>query len=182
MTERTLSAAAEQALLDGLRKRDAEAFASMVRRFSGLVMHKVRFMIGDAAGSGVEDVAQEIFVKAFRDMHQVRGPRVAPWLMAITHNHCLDVVRQRQRQPTTQAFEERHAPAVAPAEPDPIPDLLRSLTPTERLVVMLRAIDHLDYAEISRITGLAVGTARNTFCHCMKRLREERAEKGTDGL
>lgn len=179
MTVHAISPAAEQAMLDGLRQRDPEAFASMVRRFSGLVMHKVRFMLGESAGSGVEDVAQEIFVKAFRDMHQVRGPRIAPWLMAITHNHCLDVIRQRQRQPVTQMYEERHAPTVGPVETDGVADLLRSLTPTERMVVMLRAIDHLEYQEIAKITGLAVGTLRNTFCNCMRRLREE---TGTDGL
>ncbi len=161
-------------LVDGLKRRDAEAYAAMVRRFSGLVLHKARVMLGDRAGA--EDVAQEVFVKAWREMHNLRGTHVAAWLAAITYRQCLDAIRYQRRRPRTVPILERDAGGVS--GPEALLDgsgeeLLQTLNPTERAVVFLRVVEHYDYAEIAQITGLAQGSLRNMVSSCLRRLRAE---------
>ncbi len=167
----------EEELLAGLKTREERAFGKLVELFSGKIIRKARFILGSVELA--EEAAQDIFLKAHREMHSIRGYRVAPWLYAIAHNHCLDLLRKRNRNPQTVQFSERVG---GNPKPEPIPEdlgrILGSLTPTERSVLLLRVVEHLDYNEISTITGLAGGTLRNMISKCLRRLREEMEANG----
>jgi RNA polymerase sigma-70 factor (ECF subfamily) len=168
--------AEEVALAEGLRRRDPEVFAAVVRRYAGFVLHKARTMLGNPTGG--EDAAQEVFLKAFREMQTLRGVRVGAWLAAITYHHCLDLLRQQQRAPRAVALDEQRDPAVDPPALDGIDHLLTGLSPTERMVVVLRIVEHYEYQDIADITGLAVGTLRNMLSASLRRLREEMDRHG----
>lgn len=165
----------DKTLADGLRQGDSRVFTEVVRRYSRLVLHKARLLLQDSGAA--EDAAQEVFIKAFRARHTLRGDRIMAWLNTITYHHCLDVHRRGTCRPQHVSFSEELAGADDPRLEDPSA-LLQSLNPTERAVVTFRVLDSLDYQEISQITGLAEGTLRNMLSRCLKKLRQERDAPG----
>jgi RNA polymerase sigma factor (sigma-70 family) len=102
------------ASLDG----DREAFAQIVTRYQALVASLAYSATGSLSQS--EDLAQETFIAAWKDLRALREPqRLAAWLCGIARRVVAGALRRRQRDPA-----QRAAPlellAQAPA-PDAIP-------------------------------------------------------------
>jgi RNA polymerase sigma factor (sigma-70 family) len=52
------------------------------------------------------DLAQEVFLKVFRNLHAFRGDsRMSTWIYVITRNHCLNSIRKQEVDPTNSAAE-----------------------------------------------------------------------------
>jgi RNA polymerase sigma-70 factor (ECF subfamily) len=52
------------------------------------------------------DLAQEVFLKVFRNLHAFRGDsRMSTWIYVITRNHCLNSLKKRDAEPTGSAME-----------------------------------------------------------------------------
>ncbi|MFQ6046416.1 MAG: RNA polymerase sigma factor [Gemmatimonadales bacterium] len=121
----------------------------------------LHFMKGDDAAA--QDVAQEVFVKAFRAAHSFReDARLPTWLYRIVANTCMDELRRRRRLLFFGDVPERLHPSVAPTEPREVhPDVavaVGRLTPKLRIAVLLRYFDDLSYDEIAAALGVTTGT------------------------
>ena len=79
---------------------NSTAFEQIIIRYETRVMTLAARLLG--ARDEAQDVAQEVFLRAFRLLHRLdlRKP-VEPWLMQITVNVCRNAARQRQRQRST---------------------------------------------------------------------------------
>jgi RNA polymerase sigma factor (sigma-70 family) len=107
------------ASLDG----DREAFAQIVMRYQALVASVAYSATGSLSQS--EDLAQETFMAAWRDLRALREPqRLAAWLCGIARRMVAGARRRRQRDPAQQA-----APLELVAE-SPAPDAI----PVERAI------------------------------------------------
>jgi len=51
-----------------------------------------------------EDVTQDVFVKLWNKRDSVDVKRIVPWLMRVTHNHCIDIIRQKKDTRSQQKF------------------------------------------------------------------------------
>jgi RNA polymerase sigma-70 factor, ECF subfamily len=136
------------------RQGDHQAFAGLYDRFAPLV----RAVAYDATGclSEAEDLCQEVFLHAYRNMGQLRDVERFPgWLMMIARRTCASWGRRQQRRPEV-GLEEVEAPATASdANDDEIQHVLhivRQLPPKERMTL------HLHY-----LAGQSVETARQTL-------------------
>lgn len=122
--------------------------------------------------SEVEDIVQEIFVKAFQKLKSFRGE--APfehWLMRLAVRTCYDFLRGHQRNRET-AFTELTEPEAqwldrfvvqpdaasesADAARELVQRILQSLSPAARLVITLLEIEERSVKEISALTGWSV--------------------------
>ena len=69
-----------------------DAFARLVERHRSAVCSVALAVTGDVALS--EDVAQDVFVKAWRDLASLRSSAAfRAWLLETTRNHARDVMR-----------------------------------------------------------------------------------------
>lgn len=76
---------------------DAGAFNEVVTAYRRRIMGTVARMIGRP--EDVEDVAQEVFLRLYYSMDQLRSPEVfEPWLYRLTVNASLDYLRKRRRR------------------------------------------------------------------------------------
>lgn len=83
---------------------DATAFRRIVERYQGMVCALAYSACGDVARS--EDLAQEVFVAAWKQLPQLREPdKLRGWLGGITRNLCHNAFRRSQRTPTAEAVE-----------------------------------------------------------------------------
>jgi RNA polymerase sigma-70 factor (ECF subfamily) len=63
------------------------------------------------------DLSQEVFLKAFRNVHNFRGDsQLSTWLYAITRNHCLNSLKKWKTEPEDSANESTLALLKTPDE------------------------------------------------------------------
>ena len=133
-----------------------------------------------------EDLAQETFVKAYRNLAAFDTTRrLSSWLFRIAHNTAVDALR-RQQPPVVSLDAPRDNPgsavqAAAPAAADPverealgraIAGALGRLRAEYRAAISLRYEQDLSFEEIGQIMGIPEGTARSH----VHRARKEMAE------
>jgi RNA polymerase sigma factor (sigma-70 family) len=90
----------------------AQAFEEFFARYNRQVARWCCKMVRDQ--DRALDLTQEIFVKAFRNLHTFRGDsQVSTWLYVITRNHCLNRLKRSRREPGDQRtdWEFNHVPA-----------------------------------------------------------------------
>ena len=76
---------------------DDEAFTEIIRLYRKRILGTVYRTI--SRGDDVEDVGQEVFVRLYDSLRQLRTPQVfEPWLYRLTINACYDYLRRRRRE------------------------------------------------------------------------------------
>ncbi len=128
-----------------------------------------------------EDVAQEAFLRAFRNFHRLRDRQYfRSWLVRITWRLALD----RQRADTRRERRELRV-ALSRASPS-VEELVASrefeqhlaravddLPPKLRIVVVLAAIEQYDTREVAQVLELPEGTVKSRLHLARKRLAEK---------
>ena len=161
------------------------AFEQIVRRYQRPVIRLIARMTGDVAQA--EDLAQETFVKAFRNLAAFDPTRrLSSWLFRIAHNTALDALRRVRPvyvpiDVTSGLAGERAgiADLSAPPAPDPVErralgkaleSAISELRPEQRVAVALRYEEGLSFDEIGHVLGVPEATARSHVHRARKEL------------
>lgn len=143
-----------------------------------------------------EDLAQETFVKAFRNLRRYDPRRkLASWLFKIAHNTTLDHLRKKSLptvplEPVDGSGEESWE--VLPAPEAWAPDrraegaellagldrALARLAPNYREILLLRFREGLAYREIADVMELPMGTVKIQLHRARKQLVRELEKAG----
>jgi RNA polymerase sigma-70 factor (ECF subfamily) len=87
----------EQELIERARRGDGAAFNDVVLAYRKRIMGTIARLIGRP--EDVEDVAQEVFVRLYYSLDQLRTPEVfEPWLYRLTVNASYDYLRRARRR------------------------------------------------------------------------------------
>jgi RNA polymerase sigma-70 factor, ECF subfamily len=160
----------EADLIAAVLKGDAASFEPLIQKYSPRVFATARRYA--RRESEVEDIVQEVWLKAFQKLKSFRGE--APfehWLMRLAVRTCYDFLRSHQRNRETSFTEltepeddwlERfvHQPETAgedaAAARQLVERVLQRLSPPARLVITLLEIEDRSVKEISKLTGWSV--------------------------
>jgi RNA polymerase sigma-70 factor (ECF subfamily) len=164
----------EAELIAAVLKGDAASFEPLVQKYSPRVFATARRYA--RRESEVEDIAQEVWLKAFSKLSSFRGE--APfehWLMRMTVRTCYDFLRGHQRnresafselsEPETDWLERFVAdPGTAAEDADAakllVARVLEKLSPPARLVITLLEIEDRSVKEIAELTGWSVALVK----------------------
>jgi RNA polymerase sigma-70 factor, ECF subfamily len=115
------------------------------------------------------DAAQDGFVKAATALRRLDPDRVEAWLVRVTVNRAIDLVRARRRE-SAQTPDEPFAFDPAPADEE-LHEALALLGPERRAVIALHY--WLDYTtpEIAEALGIPVGTVNSRLARALRDLR-----------
>jgi len=170
------------------------AFYDLVRRYERPVYALVVRMLREPALA--EDLAQEVFVKAYRALASYDpGRKFSSWLFKIAHNTALDHLRRQELDtvPLEAGVEDRRDWAevlIDPAAANPEAaagrrDLARALEravgrlrPEYRAAVLLRFQEGLSYQEIAETLDQPLGTIKTNLHRARKALAVLMAEAG----
>lgn len=84
------------------RQHSDELFAELYRRFHPRVLNWCRRLTRNREGSS--DLAQEIFLRAYRYLHTFRGESSpSTWFYVITRNYCMNALRKSGKDPVDGA-------------------------------------------------------------------------------
>src|SRR6202051_3634448 len=94
-------------LIERARSGDDAAFNQIVQAYRKRILGTISRTIGRP--EDVEDVGQEVFLRLYYSLDQLRTPGVfEPWLYRLTVNAAYDYLRrQRRRQESRMRSEER---------------------------------------------------------------------------
>jgi len=153
----------ERTWLDRCARGDERAIRWVLNRYRDRVVRLAAHVLHNSREA--EDVAQEAFVKAFRQIGQFRGDSgFYAWLYRIVINLCLD--RMRRKSMTSEMPLEENVAHFVAVSPDvenrlSVAQVLDSLTPPMRAALVLREVEGLEYAEIADVLNIPVGTVRS---------------------
>lgn len=155
-------------------------------RYQRRVITLIVRIIGDPALA--EDLAQDTFVKAFRNLTAYDANRpFSSWLLRIAHNTAIDATRRVHMTTVPLEAEDRVPAGAAPVPPPPdeveaaalgqaLRAALARVRPEYRSAVVLRYEEGLSFEEIGQIMSIPSATAR-TYVH---RARKELAQLLTE--
>jgi RNA polymerase sigma factor (sigma-70 family) len=184
--EQQLRAVRDLRLIESYRSGRLEAFDELVRSYDQHV-RRILAQLNVATGD-VEDLAQEVFLRIFRNLHRFRGQSsFYTWLYRITVNVFFDHNKKRKRADVRLARLQSALVDVTNVRhdgEDPYYACYNALTRDEfwkaidalpeafRTVVAMREVEDLSYEEIAVQTGISIGTVRSRLSRARARLKE----------
>ncbi len=181
----------DRALARLAKKGDRQAFKELVSMYEGRAKAVALGIMGNR--DDAEDIVQEAFVKAYRNISSFRGQSsFYTWLYRIIHNLSIDASRRAYRRYEVSTDDSAKIDYAARQgssdnyighvdDPDQymrrqeirsrFSEALSALSPEHRTVITLREIDGLSYSEISDVVGCTKGTVMSRLHHARKKLQ-----------
>lgn len=161
------------------KRGDDAAWVALVRQHQEAVFRLAYLLLGDA--DDAEDVAQEVFVRAWRALDRFDADRpLRPWLLEITRNQCFNWRRSARRY--LAALGRWGADEPAPVDPDAqlaeawqatvLWQAVRRLRVADQEVIYLRCFLELSVEETATALKVAPGTVKSRLSRALQRLRE----------
>ena len=159
-----------------VREQDQCAAEELLEYLYPLVIKLVRSNLPRAASE--EDLAQDIFVKVFKNLESYRGAvPIQHWVSRIAVNHCLNAIRAQSVRPewrmsdlspqqeqiveavSTFVRDQPH-PADAIAAKELLDILMEALSPEDRLVIRMLELEDCSVQEVRNLTGWSATSVR----------------------
>lgn len=161
-------------ILAAARRGDHVAFVQLFRFYDRRVRHVVWQVLGDRRE--MEDVLQEIGLRAFRGLPSFRGESGAgTWLCRIAYTSAIDQLRQRSRE---TALDDEELPesadldlADATIARMTLDEAFAALSPDQRIALLLVDREGLDYGDAAEILGVAPGTVASRLSRARAAVR-----------
>jgi RNA polymerase sigma-70 factor (sigma-E family) len=158
-------------------RKQERAFEEFIAE-SGDSLLRLATLLTSDKGLG-EDVYQETLHRLAARWTRVDNPRA--FCRRVIHNIVIDQGRLRQRQVPEVRLAEGHddrdprsADSASAVELRPaLFTALRTLTPHQRAIVVLRYFDDRSESEVAEFLGVAPGTVRSTLSRAVAHLREQ---------
>ncbi|MEK6571761.1 MAG: sigma-70 family RNA polymerase sigma factor [Bacteroidota bacterium] len=176
-------------LVERFRGGDERAFDALVEKHYQRVCNILSYTVG--ATSTVEDLAQEVFIKAYHALGLYRGESAfSTWLYRITVNVGLDELRREKRrrvfsfrrtsehrgdegdlaeaiigqEGADHALEQRELTEI-------LQRALKKIPEKHRIVFALREVEGFTYGEIADMLQCSIGTVKSRLFHARLKLR-----------
>ena len=170
---------------------DQDASRAIVEALHRSVIATIYRFLGRPFGREVEDVAQEVFLKFFHNLHRydpTRGTKLNTWMFSIVKNHCFDSIEKRRIKTTSlegkdgvinRSIEPSDARGHEPPNTalrselgQQIHNAVQGLAPDQRFVFVLREYEGLGYKAIAEALDLNEGTVKSRLHRAKVALRQ----------
>jgi RNA polymerase sigma-70 factor (ECF subfamily) len=167
-----MGAQSDADLIRSVLEGRTEVFVEIVRRYQNIVFSLAYQRTLNRADA--EDVAQEVFLRAYRDLRKLRNTRLfGRWIYGIALNVTRERVRIRRPEATLEAIAEPQA-RTADRMRDDLLALVGNLPDKYRLPITMHFVDGLGHREISENLSLRESTVRSRV-HRAKAMLKKRA-------
>lgn len=174
----------EQVWLGQARQGDKVAFGKIIEAYQSPVFNLAYRMLNNAGEA--EEAAQEAFIRAYTRLDSYNpNHKFSTWLLSITSNYCIDLIRKRRAillsideplPPHPSLMSEKSAAPepqlVQSEEQQMVQRLLAELAPEYREAVVLRYWHELSYDEIAEMMDTTVSAIKSRLFRARKQLAE----------
>ena len=174
----------DQEVVELLRKGNRRAGDALVQRHNRLVAKTVYQLVKDLAA--VEDLIQEIFMKAFRKIHlydPAQGKFTA-WLSMVARNEAINHLRKRKRSRHVSiedtAPEGGFDPGDRPSQKiskketwGKVIQAIHELPDPQRTIVRERILQSKPFDQIAKTLSQPVDTIKTIYYRCIENIRKK---------
>lgn len=163
-------------LVAAAREGDHGAFGRLYERYARMV-HGI--LLGRVPVEEVEDLVQDVFVRAMRQVHTLRDINAfGGWLATVARNRANDYHRRSVEtveflEDSPSQLGEKPRSSGAGDDGAAILGLIRGLPGAYRETLILRLVEGMTGPEIAERTGLTAGSVRVNLHRGMQMLREK---------
>ncbi len=163
-----------------------DAFTERVHQYQDRIYGFACAYLKDDAAA--KDVTQDVFIRYWNHYDDVDDERAIAWLMRVTRNACIDLLRKRQTRRKSVTVDSENLHRAPDAEADPYADTesadfetrldaaLAEIDEPYRSVVTMRELHNMKYKEISDALDMPINTVKVYIHRGRKKLRHELAE------
>jgi RNA polymerase sigma-70 factor, ECF subfamily len=152
-----------ESVIERAQGHDAEALGEIYRLYARRVFGLCRYMLDSRESA--EDATSEVFLKLQRSIESYDGSTPFPrWLLRVTGNQCIDVLRRRKRGQQVIVEGEEGVAVIEATSPEPSPlgavlgaevreqvrGAIARLPENYRVPLVLRYYSELSYDEIAQ--------------------------------
>ena len=160
----------DQHCIDSVLSGDTRAFEELIERYKYMVFTLALKMIKNREDA--EEVAQDVFVKAFTALNTFKGDsKFSTWLYKIAYYRSLDYLKKNKRQLQTRPIdvsEEYNIAALDNAMDDleaserrqMVQQAMEELAPDDSVVITLYYFEELSLKEIAEVMNMTVNTVK----------------------
>ena len=165
-------------LVDG----DGRAFGELVKRHQSMIRSALTtWLRGD--GARADDLAQETFLKAYRNLRQFSGQvKFSTWLYKIAYNEFRAFIRSHREHENIEDITHEPSEASGQGSHDFRDDLHRAmqfLSLEERSAVVCCSMQGMTHPEAAEVLGWPLGTVKTHLLRGKEILRNRLAEWAT---
>lgn len=175
----------DELLIKQVGEGDEHAFERLVHKYEQAVFNTIYRYIGYR--DDVEDLAQEIFIKVWRNASKFKGKsKFSTWLYRITANHCFNYRRKHKRGNVSldELAERGKTPEALKVEPDweqkrrveSVRKAVNALPERQRMALVLAQYEGRSYKEIADIMKVSVSSVESLIFRARSHLREKLAK------
>lgn len=155
--------------IERVRHGDEAAMGALIAKHRTRLVRVAANVLRDSFEA--EDVTQEAFLKAFREIHKLRDDcAFSGYIYKICVRLCMDRLRSKKTE------------SLVVDKPEPsrgnqietrvvVEDLLNEMTPELRMTLVLREMEQLSYEEVADMMKVPVGTVRSRLHTARERFR-----------
>lgn len=165
-------------IIQEIKNGEIQSFAEIIRKYQNKVLALCHSIVGE---SHEEDAAQEIFIKAYQSLSNLKEPSLfSTWLYRIAYNHCLNILSKQKINRTVsldvldQEIEGNDLNFSSRLETEEAKELIQKalelLPPEARMILTLREMENLSYKELSLLLEIPVETIKVRLFRARKSL------------
>jgi RNA polymerase sigma-70 factor (ECF subfamily) len=118
-----------------------------------------------------EDAAQETFARALKSLAQLKtDDKFAPWLAQICRNVAMDMARTKARYVPAEHPEQLEDKPASLSDDPLVLQALRSLSVSDRELIVLRYYNALSQKEMSALLGLSSSAVNNRLLRAKQKI------------
>jgi RNA polymerase sigma-70 factor, ECF subfamily len=162
-----------------MARGDSTALAELYDRFAGSMLALAQRIVG--RGAEAEDIIHDVFLEAWRhsaDYDSARGS-VKAWLLLRTRSRSLDLQKSARVSKQAKGLSEDWLSELGDPTLDTtagvdqarIRQVLTTLTPEQREVLLLGYFEGLSSSEIAEVVGVPIGTVKSRVAAALSALR-----------
>lgn len=180
----------ERRLLDMWLGGDPGGFSELYEMYKGRIFGFLLRMTGDRYLA--EDVLQETFFAALRNVHQFdRSRNFLSWLFGIAHKRVIDHYRHAKVEAdhigdtggsVGSKFDAPDETLSNKRLRKLVNEAVGELEPTQREVFLLRELGGVPFKEIAEMMDCPINTALGRMHLAIKNMRKELKKRGIDGV
>lgn len=173
---------------------DTQAFETLFARYRDYVYNISYQMVGNA--DDASDLTQETFFRVWRALPHFQGnSQFSTWLYRIAVNACISELRKRPKTPPISIEDDENLVPLHSMEDqrsaeqtfmrrlaqEKVRDLVQTLPPDYRTVIVLRHFQELSYQEIADVMKCTVGAIKIKLHRARKMFRTRYEDNFREG-
>jgi RNA polymerase sigma-70 factor (ECF subfamily) len=178
-------------IISRVLKGEQNAYAELVNRYQGYVFTLILRMI--KSREDAEEVAQDVFIKAYRSLADFRGEsKFSTWLYTITNTTCITFLRKKKLD--VHSLDNEKVFEIADSKDSGfranvieqksrvsmVNKAIAMLSPDDAEIITLFYKAEQNLEEIARILGLEANTAKVRLHRARGRLKEKMEKHFTE--